>query len=51
LALSARATEKVLVYSHDLYCSKFALEDDQTPTRELQVKKALETSAGPELRD
>ena len=26
LALSVRATEKVLVYSPDLYCPKFALE-------------------------
>ena len=51
LALPARATEKVLVYSHDLYCPKFALEDEQTPTGNLQVKEALETSVGPKLRD
>jgi len=51
LVVPVRATEKVLVYSHDLYCLKFALEDDQTPTGDLQVKKALEISAGPELRD
>jgi len=32
LALSAGATKKVLVYSHDLYCPKFALEENQTLT-------------------
>jgi len=28
LALPARATEKVLVHSHNMYCPKFALEDN-----------------------
>jgi len=28
LALPAGATEKVLVYSHELYCPKFTLEDN-----------------------
>jgi len=51
LALPVGATEKVLVYSHDLYCPKFALEDDQMPTGDLQVKKTLETSVDSELRD
>ena len=51
LALPARAAEKVLVYSHDLYCPRFALDDNQKPTGDLQVKEALETSAGPELKD
>jgi len=51
LALLAETTEKILVYSHDLYCPKFSLEDDQTPIGDLQVKEALETSAGPELRN
>ena len=51
MALPAGVTEKVLVYSHDLYCPKFALEDDQMPIADLQVKEALETSAGLELRD
>ena len=51
LGSPAGATEKVLVYSHDLYCPKLVLEDDQTPVGNLQVKEALETSAGPELRD
>jgi len=32
LALLAGATKKVFVYNHDLYCLKFALEDNQTPT-------------------
>ena len=44
-------TEKVLVYNHNLYCPKFALEDNQMSTEGLPVKEALETSAGPELRD
>jgi len=30
LALPAGAIEKVLVHSHNLYCPKFALEDNQT---------------------
>ena len=51
LALPAGATEKVLVYSHDLYCLRFALEDNQIPAGNLQVKEALLTSVGPELRD
>jgi len=49
LALPARAAEKVLVYSHDLYYPKLALENDQIPIENLQVKEILETSAGPEL--
>ena len=51
LDLPARAKEKVLVHSHDLYCLKFALEDNQTPEQNLKVKEVLETSTGPELRD
>ena len=51
LALPARAAEKILVYSHDLYCPRFAFEDHQKLTRDLQVKEALETSTGSELRD
>ena len=51
LALPAGAAEKVLVYSHDMYCPRFAFEDNEKPTRDLQVKEALETSTGPELRD
>ena len=39
------------MYNHDLYCLKFALEDNQKQTGDLKVKEALETSAGPELRD
>ena len=30
---------------------RFAFEDHQKPTRDLQVKEALETSIGPELMD
>ena len=37
LALPTGATEKVLIYSHDLYCPKFVLEDEETPIRNLQV--------------
>jgi len=39
LALPAGTTEKVLVYSHDLYYPRFTFEDSQTLTGELQVKK------------
>ena len=46
LALPARVAEKVLVYSHDLYCLKLVLENDQIPAGNLQVKKTLETLAG-----
>jgi len=51
LAHPAGAAEKVLVYSHNLYWSRFTFEDNQNPTRDIQVKKALETSTGPKLRD
>ena len=50
-SLPAKAAEKVLVYNYDLYCPKLVLEDDQTLIGDLQVKEALETSGGPELRD
>jgi len=43
LVLPARATEQVLVYSHDLYCPKFTFEESQTIKRDLQVKEVLET--------
>jgi len=51
LALPAGAAEKVFVYSHDLYYLRFAFEDNQKLTRDIQVKETLETSAGPELRN
>jgi len=51
LALPARVEEKILVYSHDLYCSRFAFEDHQKPTGDRLVKEALETSTGSELKD
>ena len=51
LALPAEVVEKILVYSHDLYCPRFAFEDYQKPTGDCQVKEALESSAGPEPRD
>ena len=44
-------TEKVLVHCHDLYSPKFALENSETPRRDLQVKEVLETSTDPELRN
>ena len=47
MALPPGAAEKVLVYTHDLYCPKLVLEDDQTLTGNLQVKEALGTLAGP----
>jgi len=51
LVLPAGAAEKVLVYSHDMYYPRFAFEDSQKPIGDLQVKEALKTSTGPELRD
>ena len=51
LALPARVVEKILVYSHNLYCPRFAFEDHQKLTGDHQVKEALETSTGPKLRD
>ena len=51
LALLARAIEKVLVYSYDLYCPKFAFEESQTLRGDLQVEEILETSTCPELKD
>jgi len=50
LALPAGATQRVLVYSRDLYCCKFALEDSKTLRRYLQVKEVLETSVSLEPR-
>jgi len=51
LALPAGATERVLVYSCDLYCCTFTLEDSKTPKGDLQVKEVLETSTSLKLRD
>ena len=51
LALLAGIVEKILVYSHDLRCPRFAFEDQQKPTGDRQVKEALETSTGSELQD
>ena len=51
LALPAGATERVLIYSRDLYCFKFTLEDSRTPRRDLQVREVLETSTSLEPRD
>jgi len=51
LALPARAEERVLVYSQDLYCCKFTLEDSKTIRGDLQVKEAHETSTSLKSRD
>jgi len=51
LALPAGEIEKVLIYSHDLYCPRIASEDHQKPIGDCQAKEALETSMGPELKD
>ena len=51
LALPAGAVEKILVYSYDLYCLRFAFEDHQKPTGDRQIKEVLETLTGLELRD
>ena len=44
LALPARTVEKILIYRHDLYCLRFAFEDYQKLTRDLQIKGAVELS-------
>jgi len=51
LVLPAGATERVLVYSRDLYYCKFVLEDSKTSRGDLQVKEIFETSTGLETRD
>jgi len=51
LALPVRATEKILVYSRDLYCCKFALENSRIPRGDLQVKEVLEILISLEPRD
>lgn len=51
LALLARMTEKVLVFTHDMYCPKSALRNESTATEDLQDAKALESLTGPEIRD
>ena len=51
LTLLAGATERVLIYSRDLYCCKFALEESKTPRGDIQVKEVLETSTSSEPRD
>ena len=42
-ALFIEAMKKVLIYSNDLYCCKFIVEDSKTPREDLQVKEILET--------
>ena len=51
LALPAGVIEKILVYSHNLYCPRIASEDHQKPTGDCQAKEAFETSTGLELKD
>jgi len=51
LVLPVGATERVLIYSRDLYYSKFTLEDSKTLRGDLQVKEVLETSTSLEPRD
>ena len=51
LALSTRLVEKILIYSHDLFYPRVTFEDRQRLTGDYQAKEALETLAGPELRD
>lgn len=47
IGAASRATQKVLVFIHDLYCPKFVLGDYSTRTEDLQAVEALETLAGP----
>ena len=51
LARPAGATERVLLYSRDLYCCKFTHEDSKTPRGDIQVKKVLQILTSPEPRD
>jgi len=51
LALPTGATERVLIYSCDSYCCKFALEGTKTLREDFQVKVVLETSTSLEPRD
>ena len=48
LALPPGVVEKILVYSHILYCPRVTFANRQKPTGDCQAKEALETSAGPE---
>jgi len=50
LALPTGVVEKILVYSHDLYCPRVVFEDHQKPKVDCQAKEALETSTGAEPR-
>ena len=51
LALPTEATERILIYSRDLYCCTFALEDSKTLGGGLQVKEVLETLTSLKPRD
>ena len=51
LTLPAGVIERVLIYSRDLYCCKFTLEDSKTPRGDFQVKEVLETLTSLEPRD
>jgi len=51
LALSAGALEKVLVYSHNMYCPKFIFEENHTTRGDLQDEKVSKISTGSKLRD
>ena len=51
LALPAGVVEKILIYSHDLYCPRVAFEDHQKPTGDCQAKEVLKTSTGLEPKD
>jgi len=44
LALSAGATEKVLVYSRDLYCCKFALKTVELQEETFKSKEVFDIS-------
>ena len=51
LTLSAEATERVLVFRHDLYCCKIVLEDSRILRGDFQVKEDIETTTSLEPRD
>lgn len=46
----AKMPEKVLSFTHDLYCPKSALRNESTTTEDLKTVEALETSTCFEIR-
>lgn len=51
LALPTEATEKLHIFTYDLYFPKSSLGDNSTPIENLKAAEALETLTGPKIRD